>query len=100
MAEKEKPMILSFNTVWVVVVFIFSLGLLHANVTNGVKENTDGIEELKHRINADSASIHVEIKSLNKGQDETNRQNAQMKNDVEWIKKGQQEIKELIKKSK
>ena len=98
MADKEKPMIISFNTIWVVVVFIFSLGILHANVTNGVEDNTKGISDLKKRINTDSAAIYLEIKNLNKAQGESSKKDVELKNDVEWIKKGQQDIKELIKR--
>ncbi|MBW1813964.1 MAG: hypothetical protein JRJ39_09940 [Deltaproteobacteria bacterium] len=107
MADKEKPMILSFNTVYVVAIFIFTLGVLHATVQNGVKKNTDdivdnaaAIKNLKQRVESDSRSIYLEIKTLSLTQAESNRQDAALKKDVEWIQKGQQEIKALILKSK
>ena len=104
MADKEKPVVFTFNTIWVVVVFIFSLGILHANVTNGVEDNKTAVEgsnkaikDLEIKMNIISKSIYSEVKELREGQQQSNRQDTQLRNDIEWIKKGQTEIKELIK---
>ena len=90
-------MILSFNTIWVVVVFIFSLGILHAKVTDGVEDNANSISQLKSKVESDSKSIYMELKLLSKAQNELNKRGTEHKNDIEWIKKGQEEIKDLIK---
>jgi len=100
MADKEKPMILSFNTVWVAVVFVFSLGVLHSSVKDDISGNTKSISDLKKRVESDSGTIYLEIKSLTKGLEKSNRQDESLKKDIEWIKKGQTEIKDLILKNK
>ena len=95
MADKEKPMVLTFNAIWVVIVFVFSLGVLHTKVTNGVEENAESIQNLKletsksianlkSRVESDSKAIYLEIKALNRSQDESNKKGAELNNDVEW----------------
>lgn len=100
MADKEKPMILSFNTVWVMVVLIFTLGVLHASVRDDIADNTKGMEALEKRFESNSSAIYLEIKSLSKSQAESSRHGESLKKDIEWIKKGQSEIKALILKVK
>ena len=39
----------------------------------------------------------MELKLLSKAQNELNKRGTEHKNDIEWIKKGQEEIKDLIK---
>lgn len=100
MSNNEKPMIFSFNTVWVVVVFVFTLGVLHASVKDDISGNTKSISELKSRVESDSRAMYLEMRALTEAQSESNRQDASLKKDIEWLKSGQGEIKALLLKDK